>query len=75
MKRPGLRLIRIPVGVLLLAGGLIGFLPLVGFWMVPLGLAVLAIDFPIAGRMLRKLKELFFRLRRFGRRRIDRPGL
>jgi hypothetical protein len=47
--------VRIPLGVLLVVGGLVGFLPVLGFWMVPLGLAVLAIDFPPARKAARKL--------------------
>ena len=31
--------IRIGLGILLIAGGLVGFLPVLGFWMIPLGLA------------------------------------
>lgn len=38
---PGLRLV---LGVLLIAGGLVGFLPVLGFWMIPLGVAVAALD-------------------------------
>jgi len=38
---PGVRLL---VGLLLMAGGVVGFLPVVGFWMLPLGLAVAALD-------------------------------
>ena len=38
---------RIPVGIALTAGGVVGFLPILGFWMVPLGLAVLAHDVPV----------------------------
>ena len=30
--------IRIGLGILLVAFGLVGFLPVVGFWMIPLGL-------------------------------------
>ncbi len=37
---------RILVGVLLILGGLVGFLPVLGFWMVPLGILVLAHDIP-----------------------------
>jgi hypothetical protein len=44
------------LGFLLLLGGLLGFLPVLGFWMVPLGLLVLAIDFPIARRIKRRLE-------------------
>jgi hypothetical protein len=37
---------RIVIGVLLVLGGFLGFLPILGFWMVPLGLAVLSYDIP-----------------------------
>jgi hypothetical protein len=65
LRAPKWRLVRVPAGALLLLGGIVGFLPLVGFWMVPLGLAILAIDIPAAGRLLRKLSGLFRWLRRF----------
>ncbi|WP_254695362.1 hypothetical protein [Oceanicola sp. D3] len=39
--RPGWRAV---VGVLLICGGLLGFLPVLGFWMIPLGIAVAALD-------------------------------
>ena len=47
--------IRIGIGILLIAGGLLGFLPVVGFWMIPLGLLVLSIDLPIVRRWRRQL--------------------
>lgn len=47
--------LRKSVGVLLVIGGVLGFLPVLGYWMLPLGLALLAIDFPIARRMYRRL--------------------
>lgn len=34
--------LRWSVGLLLIAGGLVGFLPIVGFWMIPLGVLFLA---------------------------------
>ena len=34
------------VGLLLMAGGVLGFLPLLGFWMLPIGLAFIALDIP-----------------------------
>jgi hypothetical protein len=40
---PGIRSL---IGVLLMACGLVGFLPVVGFWMFPLGVAFLIADFP-----------------------------
>lgn len=36
---------RITIGLLLVVGGLFGFLPVLGFWMIPLGLVILAVDF------------------------------
>jgi len=47
--------IRIGIGILLVAGGLIGFLPVLGFWMIPLGLLVLSVDLPIVRRWRRQL--------------------
>jgi|SRR3972149_6516859 len=47
--------LRKTIGVLLVIGGLLGFLPVLGYWMLPLGLALLAIDFPIARRLHRRL--------------------
>lgn len=61
---PRWRFFRVPAGILLILGGLAGFLPLVGFWMLPLGLAILAVDIPAAERLLRKLEALRRRSRR-----------
>ena len=33
-------------GLLLMLGGVFGFLPILGFWMFPLGLALIALDIP-----------------------------
>jgi hypothetical protein len=41
-----MRLVRVPVGVVFVLGGFVGFLPILGFWMLPLGLLLLAIDLP-----------------------------
>lgn len=46
----GTRWVRIPVASLFIVGGLFGFLPVVGFWMVPLGLLLLAVDLPFLRR-------------------------
>lgn len=51
---PRNRLLRIGLGVILIVFGFLGFLPVLGFWMVPLGLAVLSVDFAIARRARRK---------------------
>ena len=39
-------------GVLLIVGGLFGFLPVLGFWMIPLGFAILSLDIPPLRRWL-----------------------
>ncbi len=44
--RPGV-LLRVPLAVLLIMGGMLGFLPILGFWMLPLGLLLLAVDLPV----------------------------
>jgi hypothetical protein len=44
LKQPSGRHFRISAGVFLTFGGLLGFLPIVGFWMLPIGLALLADD-------------------------------
>jgi len=47
---PGLRLV---AGLLLICGGVLGFLPVLGFWMIPLGIAVAALDVVPVWRWLR----------------------
>jgi len=46
VRRPSAVRVRLPSAVLLMGGGFFGFLPILGFWMLPLGLALLAIDLP-----------------------------
>lgn len=46
IRRPSSRFLRIPLGVLLVLGGVFSFLPLLGIWMLPLGLLLLALDLP-----------------------------
>ena len=38
---PGLRTV---LGLLLVVGGAFGFLPVLGFWMIPLGILVIGLD-------------------------------
>lgn len=47
--------LRIALGAMMVVGGLVGFLPVVGYWMVPVGLAILAIDFPPVRRFQRRM--------------------
>lgn len=39
-------LIRLPIALILIFGGVLSFLPFLGIWMLPLGLMLLAIDVP-----------------------------
>lgn len=34
------------MGIVLILAGVLGFLPILGFWMIPLGVALLATDVP-----------------------------
>ena len=47
---PGLRLV---LGLLVMVGGVFGFLPVLGFWMIPLGIAIAALDIRPLWRRLR----------------------
>lgn len=47
---------RLVTGGLLILGGLMGFLPVLGFWMVPLGLIVLSVDLAPVRRLRRRFE-------------------
>lgn len=47
---PGVRSV---LGVFFIAGGLVGFLPILGFWMIPVGAALIALDVPPWRRRLK----------------------
>ena len=71
LTRDRLRLLRLPLGVLLILGGFVGFLPVLGFWMVPLGLLLLALDIPL---LRPSVAAAIVRGRRFLRRWRSRLG-
>jgi hypothetical protein len=50
LRDPSSTWIRIPTGILLIIGGLFSFLPILGIWMLPLGLLLLAQDVPFLKR-------------------------
>ncbi|BBD38215.1 hypothetical protein Amn_30950 [Aminobacter sp. Y103A] len=52
---PRSRGVRIGIGVALSFFGLLGFLPVLGFWMIPLGLLVLSHEFHVVRRVRRRL--------------------
>lgn len=55
LRRPSSRWVRLPAGVLLIAGGILSILPLLGIWMLPLGLILLAEDIAL----LRRTRDRF----------------
>ena len=54
IKLPQSRLLRVGIGGAFLAGGVFSFLPVLGIWMLPVGLIVLSHDFPRIRRFRRK---------------------
>jgi hypothetical protein len=58
-------LVRLPLALLLIAGGLVSFLPVLGIWMLPLGLLLLAVDLPF---LRGPISSCLIRLRRLLRR-------
>lgn len=46
---PGVRSV---LGIVLIIAGIFGFLPILGFWMIPLGGALIALDIPPLRRRL-----------------------
>ena len=63
---PASRLARVLIGCLLIVGGLLGFLPILGFWMIPLGLLVLSVDLPMVRRWRRRLTVWWHRRKEGG---------
>lgn len=47
VRKPSSRPVRIPLATLLVAGGIFSFLPVLGVWMLPLGLVLFAQDVPV----------------------------
>jgi hypothetical protein len=46
LRQPSSMLVRIPIALLLVLGGIFSFLPVLGIWMLPLGLVLIAQDVP-----------------------------
>jgi hypothetical protein len=66
--------LRIALGSGLIVGGVLGFLPVLGFWMLPLGLLILSQDLPAVRRWRR---SFVVRMERRGRKRskpMPSPG-
>jgi hypothetical protein len=67
-RLPASRLLRIVLGCLFVLMGLFGFLPVLGFWMIPVGLLILSHDLAGVRRFRRKLALWW------GRKRAARPS-
>jgi hypothetical protein len=59
---------RILLGFLLVIGGVLGFLPILGFWMLPLGAIVLCREIPAVARLVERVQQ------RWRRRRLSSGG-
>jgi hypothetical protein len=55
VQHPSATYARWSVAAALIVGGCLGFLPILGFWMLPLGLILIAQDVPILRRPLARL--------------------
>ena len=55
LRRPSSRLGRIPLAALLIIGGIFSFLPILGLWMLPLGLLLFAQDVPILQKPMARM--------------------
>ena len=77
LRRPSASWVRVPLGILLVLGGALSILPVLGIWMLPLGLVLLALDVALLRRptvrMLVAGERLWNRLRK-GRRAGDGEG-
>jgi hypothetical protein len=74
LKNSKNHLLRKTVGVLLVIGGILGTLPVLGYWMFPLGLSLLAVDWLWARRLYRRMKVWHGRrIAGIRKKRVTRP--
>jgi hypothetical protein len=52
LRKPSRIIVRVAVALLLIAGGFLSFLPVLGVWMLPLGLIIISQDLPFLQRPL-----------------------
>ena len=55
LRKPSSRYVRIPVAILLIVGGILSFLPILGLWMLPLGLLLFAQDVPFLQKPMARM--------------------
>ncbi|WP_374195567.1 hypothetical protein [Gluconobacter sp. P1D12_c] len=54
LREPERKWIRIPAGILFMLGGCMAFLPVLGVWMIPVGILLLSEDIPFFRRLMEK---------------------
>lgn len=74
--KDGWILVRLPLALLMILGGLLSFLPFLGAWMLPLGFLLLAVDIPAmrpvtSALTIRSRRWMSERLRRLRRKRAS----
>lgn len=74
VRRHRYRYVRVPVSILLILGSVLAILPFFGLWMLPVGLALLALDVPALQPTISALSiRLRQRLRRSSISKRARP--
>jgi hypothetical protein len=75
LRKPSSRYARIPLALLLILGGVFSFLPVLGLWMLPLGLLLFAQDVPMLQKpiaeMLGWIERKWIERQRAKKRAID----
>ena len=75
LRKPSRYVIRFGAGTLLVIGGIFSILPILGIWMLPLGLALLAEDLPgLKPRLERAARWLETRWRSWRGRSAPKPN-
>lgn len=73
LVRPSAIFIRLPLGLLLILGGIFSILPFLGLWMLPLGILLIAVDFPPVRRwVIRTWPKIEARWRLYRSRRASK---
>ncbi len=72
LRKPSSRFVRIPLAILLVVGGMFSFLPVLGLWMLPLGLLLVAQDVPVLQKPMSRM--LGWVERKWSERTARRPS-
>jgi hypothetical protein len=61
VRQPSSFYVRVPLAILLVIGGILSFLPILGLWMLPLGLILIAQDIPVLQKPMALMLNLIER--------------